>query len=321
MTHRPFAPSIISLALALTPPLASCGDDSGGPDAEEVVDTTDTTPSPDTTDTTTSPDTTEPDTNPDTTEPDTSPDTTDTAEPDTSPDTTDTAETTPTECIIDGVTWQSGDRDPANACAACVPSTSTSGWTPSPGPIPLFDGALDHTTQGWSLQTMAPFEATLVDGALRLATTTDPGASTGGMALLWRALPLPAGSPLTFEVDLSLERASAHNTFDAGAAILMAYTPAFGQGAQRAQMVYLESARIGWADDSASAAIDLGDQTPRTFRVSIDTNRFARVAVDGVELLTRDGVENNGQIAIGDQTNDPNVDGAMRIRAVRLLCP
>jgi len=195
------------------------------------------------------------------------------------------------------------------------------GWTATAGTITLFDGALDYSAQGWTLTSASPsYTANIVEGALELGTTTASGAFTGGHALLWRTLPTAMGAPFTFEVDLRLIAASRHNPSDAGAAILASFTPVFGMPAQRSQMIYLETDRIGWANDSASAAVDLDDAF-HTVRFSIDSDDLARVTVDGTEVLTRSSFETNGNIAIGDQTNDPNVDGTMRIRAVRLVCP
>jgi hypothetical protein len=45
------------------------------------------------------------------------------------------------------------------------------------------------------------------------------------------------------------------------------------------------------------------------------------VRVDVVAKLTRSDFTTNGTIAIGDQTNESNVDGAVRIRSVERICP
>jgi hypothetical protein len=77
-------------------------------------------------------------------------------------------------------------------------------------------------------------------------------------------------------------------------------TPPFGTAVERSKMAYLDGAAIGWADETQSAAFPV---------------------VDGVAKLTRKNFTSNGTLAIGEQTEDPNVDGAMRIKSVDLLCP
>ncbi|AKU95994.1 hypothetical protein AKJ09_02658 [Labilithrix luteola] len=53
----------------------------------------------------------------------------------------------------------------------------------------------------------------------------------------------------------------------------------------------------------------------------MDAANVATVSIDGVAKLTRNNYTTNGTIAIGDQTNDPNVDGVMRIKSVTRACP
>lgn len=103
-----------------------------------------------------------------------------------------------------------------------------------------------------------------------------------------------------------------------GAAIWGSFTPPFGNGTERAQMVYLDSAAVGWADDTKSAAFAVTDGQ---YHTAVDANHEATLSIDGVSALTRDAFSSNGTLAIGDQTNDKNVDGVMRIRSVTLLCP
>lgn len=86
-------------------------------------------------------------------------------------------------------------------------------------------------------------------------------------------------------------------------------------------MIYLDSSAIGWADDSASSPITITDGAYHTYVLSVDASSNAEVTVDGTPVLTRSGYTTNGTIAIGDQTNEPNVDATVRIRSVRLLCP
>ena len=86
-------------------------------------------------------------------------------------------------------------------------------------------------------------------------------------------------------------------------------------------MIYLDSAAIGWADDTQSAAFTVTDGAYHVYEFAVDAAKVATVSVDGVAKLTRNNFTTNGTIAIGDQTNDPNVDGTVRVKAVERLCP
>jgi hypothetical protein len=107
---------------------------------------------------------------------------------------------------------------------------------------------------------------------------------------------------------------------DSAAAILGSFTPQFGAGNDRNQMVYLDPAKIGWADDSQSFAVTVTNSAYHTYELSVDAAGTATVTVDGIPALTRGGFVFNGAVAIGDQTNDPNVDSTLRIRSVTRLC-
>lgn len=123
-----------------------------------------------------------------------------------------------------------------------------------------------------------------------------------------------------FRVEALVESVSPHNQLDRGAAILGAYTAPFGAGVERGQMVFLDGAAVGWADHSQSAPVAVLNEY-HTYELSIEAGGVARFSVDGVAWLTRSNFAPNGTIALGDQTNDPNVDGAMRIRSVSKVCP
>lgn len=184
----------------------------------------------------------------------------------------------------------------------------------------LLVGGVDVEAQGWTISAQAP--NTLGYGAdhVELATTTTTGSTTSGAQLLSYPDAFVAGEPVAIEVVLRVDAVNPHNSFDAGAAILGAFTPPFGLPAERDQMVYLDAAAVGWADDTQSAAAAvLG--VYRTYVLAIDAAQNAALSVDGAEVLTRTGFVTNGTIAVGDQTNDPNVDSTLRIRSVRMLCP
>ena len=120
---------------------------------------------------------------------------------------------------------------------------------------------------------------------------------------------------------MPVESVNPHNGLDSAAAIMGSFTPPFGAGNDRNQMIYLDSAKVGWADDTQSFAVSVVDNTYHTYELSVDAANVAQVTVDGVPALTRNGFVWNGAIAIGDQTNDLNVDSALRIRSVTKLCP
>jgi hypothetical protein len=212
------------------------------------------------------------------------------------------------------------------ACGSSAHPASDAGAdaaTDAPGCQPqlLLTGGPDVVPQGWSTVMQPP--ATLTYGAdyAELQTTTPGGARTGGQLLLSHPAAIDAGQPFAIQIVLQVESVSPHNQLDAGAAILGSFTPPFGAGGDRDQMIYLDAAKIGWADDTQSFATSVTDGAYHTYELSVDAAGIAHVRVDGIAALTRSGFTTNGTIAIGDQTNDPNVDGAIRIRSVTRLCP
>ena len=59
----------------------------------------------------------------------------------------------------------------------------------------------------------------------------------------------------------------------------------------------------------------------RSDELPVDEVGAAKLSIDGGSaVLTRTGFVSNGAFAIGDQTNDPGIDGALRIRPVVRLC-
>jgi len=112
-----------------------------------------------------------------------------------------------------------------------------------------------------------------------------------------------------------------HNSFDAGAAIMGSYSPPFGVGNDRGQMIYLDGGSIGWADDTQAFTTSVANNAYHTVELAVTASTAAQVKIDGIAALTRTGFVSNGAIAIGDQTNDALVDSAIRIRSVTLLCP
>jgi hypothetical protein len=224
------------------------------------------------------------------------------------------------KCFIDGVFYAAGAPDPANACETCVPATSTTAWT-ARASVPLLAGGEDITAQGWTTVSLTPNTLTYGADSVRLATSTNSGGRTSGQLLLTRANSFDATKPFKLHVTIQVESVNTHNPLDSGAAIMGSFTPPAGATPDRSQMIYLDSAAIGWADNTQSAAFPVTDGAYHVYELAVDAAKVATVSIDGVAKLTRNNFTANGTIAIGDQTNDPNVDGAVRIKSVERLCP
>jgi hypothetical protein len=187
-------------------------------------------------------------------------------------------------------------------------------------PRTLLAGGTDVAAQGWSVVMQPP--ATLANGPdyVKLQTTTEPAAKVSGQLLLNYPGAVEIGQPFKIQVVMLVEAVNPHNPLDSAAAILGSFTPPFGAGNDRNQMIYLDAAKLGWADDTQSFAVAVTDNAYHTYELSVDAGGAAKVRVDGFQALTRNGFTTNGAIAIGDQTNDPGVDGTLRIRSVTRLC-
>ncbi len=175
--------------------------------------------------------------------------------------------------------------------------------------------------QGWTTVSQDPNTVTYGPDYVRLATSTVEGARTSGQLLLVRSMAVDPTKPFKLQVELQVESVNNHNQLDSAAAILGSFTSPAGNGTDRSQMIYLDNAAIGWSDDTQSAAFTVVDGAYHTYELSVDAAKVATVSIDGVAKLTRNNFTSNGTIAIGDQTNDPRVDGVMRIRAVHRMCP
>ena len=185
-------------------------------------------------------------------------------------------------------------------------------------PTQLLVGGTDVTAQGWSVVMQPP--ATLTNGADHAKLVTTTSGATGGQLLLNYPGAIEVGTPFKVEIEMLVESVTPHNQFDAGAAILGSFTPPFGAGNDRNQMIYLDAARIGWADDTQSFAVAVMDNRYHRYQLSVDAAGAALVTIDGAQALSRSGFVFNGALAIGDQTNDANVDSVLRIRSVTRLC-
>ena len=184
----------------------------------------------------------------------------------------------------------------------------------------LLVGGTDVAAQGWTIIMSGP--AVLTNGAdyVQLQTSTMANQTTGDHLLLSYPNAFTA-APFKLEVVMLVQAVSPHNQFDAAAAIMGAFTSPFGTSTERAQRIYLDTGAIGWANDSQSVAATVTDGAYHTYVLSVDASNTATVTMDGNPVLQRGGFTVNGTIAIGDQTNEANVDSTLRIRSVRLLCP
>ncbi|RYZ46644.1 MAG: hypothetical protein EOO72_01455 [Myxococcaceae bacterium] len=224
------------------------------------------------------------------------------------------------KCFIGGEFHAEGTPNPENPCEVCVPATSTAQWTPRAS-VPLLVGGTDIAAQGWTPVMQAPNTLTYGADHVRLATSTNNGGRTSGQLLITRANALDATKPFKLQVTMQVESVNTHNSLDSGAAILGSFTPPFGNSMDRSQMIYLDSAALGWSDDTQSAAFPVTDGAYHVYELAVDAAKVATVSVDGVAKLTRSNFTATGTIAIGDQTNDANVDGAVRIKSVERICP
>lgn len=187
-------------------------------------------------------------------------------------------------------------------------------------PTRLLTGGTDVAAQGWSVVMQAPATLSYGPDYVKLQTSTSTGARTGGQLLLDYPGAVEAGKPFKIQVVMLVEAVNPHNQFDSAAAILGSFTPPFGAGNDRNQMIYLDSGKIGWADDTQSFTVAVTDSAYHTYELSVDAGAAAAVTVDGIQALTRTGFTTNGAIAVGDQTNEANVDSTLRIRSVTQLC-
>lgn len=190
---------------------------------------------------------------------------------------------------------------------------------PSCAPRSLLVGGQPVEPQGWTIVQSGAAAVTLAGDATRLTTTTVGGA--GAHLLLTRAGALDPSRPFAISVELQVAAVAAHNPLDAAAAILAGFTPPFGVGAERAQMLYLDAARVGWADDSAQHAVAVTDGRAHTVRLDYDGAGVMQVRFDGALALTRAGFVPGDTLAIGDQSNDPGLEATVDVRAVTELCP
>ncbi|MBJ6764512.1 hypothetical protein JGU66_27390 [Myxococcaceae bacterium JPH2] len=222
-------------------------------------------------------------------------------------------------CFIGNTFFVAGTPNPANACEACAPATSTTAWTARSG-IPLLVGGSDVVAQGWTTIAQSPSSLTYGTDYVRLETSTPSNSRSGGQLLLVRSKAFDPARPYAIRVTMQVESVNKHNSLDSAAAILVGFTPTVGNPTERSQMVYLDSSAIGWADDTQAAAFPVTDGLFHVYELSVDAAKVATVSVDGIAKLTRNNFTANGTLAIGDQTNDGGFDAATRVKSVELRC-
>lgn len=155
----------------------------------------------------------------------------------------------------------------------------------------------------------------------QLQTSTPAGGESGGQLLLAYENVIPASTAFSLEVVEQVVAVNPHNQYDSAAAIMGSLTGQVGTETDRGEMVYLDTAAVGWSDDSESFAVSIVDGNYHHFALSVSAAGSATFSVDGVQALTRNNYVTNGTVAVGDQTNDPMVDGTTRYQSVILsLC-
>ncbi len=222
----------------------------------------------------------------------------------------------PATAVIDAAGDASADA--ALDAAADAPADAPLD-APACAPRTILVGGQPVEAQGWTVVQSGAATLTLVGDATQLMTSTV--GSAGAHLLLTRPGTRDPAQPFALAVELRVDAVAAHNPFDAAAAILLGFTPPFGVGVERQQMLYLDPARIGWGDDSAQAAAAVTGGAVHVVRFDYDGAGGLTVRFDGTPALTRTGFVPGGTLAIGDQSNDPGLDATLAIRAVVELCP
>jgi hypothetical protein len=200
-----------------------------------------------------------------------------------------------------------GAADADVADAACLPRA-------------IFLGGTDPVEQGWAVTSSGSANLSTAGPSITTMETQTVGTS-GAQLLLSLPDAVEPGEPFAVELVMQVMAVNAHNFLDGAAVLMGSYAGGFGDGDDRAEMLYVDASAVGWTDDTQSAAADAIDGAFHTYVLAVDAAGNARVTRDDVELLSRAGFTTNGTIAFGDQTNDPNIESNLWIRSVSLLCP
>lgn len=229
------------------------------------------------------------------------------------------AATCSAKCYIGGTFYAANATKPADTCDHCNPAASTTAWSRR-DTVRLLVGGSDPQKQGWKLVASTTGSSLTWSGnETILRTSTPAGATKSGYQLLYYERAYPPGSPFKIRFEVLVETVAPHNFLDSAAALLGTFTPGVPTNEEREQSVFLDSATIGWADNTQSAPTNTN--VFHTYELSAAGDpRVATLSVDGTARLTREYYEGWGTIALGDETFDPNVDGTMRIRSVTRVC-
>lgn len=209
---------------------------------------------------------------------------------------------------------------------ACGSGESNPDASPSDGPpidacvpTPVFIGGMDPTAQGWTVTRTGSATISTAGPSITSLVTTTVG-TAGAHQLLSKPNLVTPGQPFDVELDIQINAVNPHNFLDSAAVLMARYTGPFGDGTDRAQMLYFDADRVGWADDTGNFLTNNLDGAFHTYRLQVDAAGNATVYRDGISILTRVGYMTNGTIAFGDQSNDPNVESSLYIRSVTLRC-
>ncbi|WP_422842994.1 fibronectin type III domain-containing protein [Acidovorax sp. M2(2025)] len=203
------------------------------------------------------------------------------------------------------------------------PLLASGAWA-SP-PTLLYDGNTDPVPQGWQQLQQSPHTETVGDGtngvdAGTTRFTTANAGSTSGQNLYTHSV-----GTANFITSIRLKALSVnpHNTGDAGLMFSAtdAFAPPFGSSANRSHMLYLDSATVGWGDDTGGTApfnsLDgaFHEYALRYLNgqlsVYIDADYADIASGAATPLLSRSFVPSttaSAMVLFGDQSNDPNVN-------------
>jgi hypothetical protein len=185
----------------------------------------------------------------------------------------------------------------------------------------VFLGGTAPEDQGWTITTQGSANVSTAGPSITTLETQTTGGTSGAQLLLSLPDAVEPGEPFIVELVMRVLAVNAHNFLDGAAVLMGSYDGGFGNGDDRAQMLYVDADAIGWTDDTQSVPAAAIDGAFHTYVLAVDAAGNATVSRDGVELLSRVGFTTNGTIAFGDQTNDANIESNLYIRSVSLLCP
>ena len=195
-------------------------------------------------------------------------------------------------------------------------------------PLILYDGAAAPAAPWGQNIIGSPVVTPLGDGTTAFQTITPVGARSGEANLYSYTTDT---ANFIASIRLKVLAVNAHNQLDAG--LMFSAYPYFslpaGNSGSRSSMLYIDAARIGWADDTQSTPVDTSQFHEYTIRyvngaldVFIDTAYADIQSGTATPVLSRTVATSNtssADIVFGDQSNDPNVDSHYVVDYVQLL--